>query len=110
MIREGVNQLLEHRPRDAMAFLADFFQAKATESSTVMTTPKKKKKTVNMAAKSLAELDDIMAEFDLTPQRIAQFFSGEPEERARAGIAILQTEHSHDQLVGEIVDKLKLDD
>ena len=39
-----------------------------------------------MAAKSLAELDDIMAEFDLTPQRIAQFFSGEPEERARAGI------------------------
>ena len=41
MIREGVNQLLEHRPRDAMAFLADFFQAKAAESSTIMTTPKK---------------------------------------------------------------------
>ena len=41
MIREGVNQLLDQKPHDAMAFLADFFQAKANETSTVMTAPKK---------------------------------------------------------------------
>ena len=26
LVREGVNQLLEQRPRDAMAFLAEFFR------------------------------------------------------------------------------------
>ena len=62
-----------------------------------------------MATKSLAELDEIMSTFDLTPSRIQQFFSGEAEERARAGIAILQSEHSHGLLVDEIVEQIKHD-
>merc|ERR1711892_492033 len=110
MIRAGVNRLLADRPADAMAYLAEYFQSLVTtEPSSTMLMPKKKKaKPANMATKSLAELDEIMADFDLTPGRIQQFFSGEPEERARAGIAILQTEHSHAELVEELVDRIKL--
>merc|ERR1711892_787172 len=78
MIRAGVNRLLADRPADAMAYLAEYFQSLVTTepSSTILMAPSKKKKAkpANMATKSLAELDEIMADFDLTPGRIQQFF------------------------------------
>ena len=62
-----------------------------------------------MTTKSVSELEAIISELSVTPQRVNEFFSGDPEERARAGIAILQTEHNHEELVEQIIERIKLD-
>ena len=42
MIRAGVNKLLDHRPADAMAFLAEYFQSQVAESPPAIMAPPKK--------------------------------------------------------------------
>ncbi|CBY16151.1 unnamed protein product [Oikopleura dioica] len=111
LILEGLNELLEKKPKDAMEFLADYFLSK-NEPSVPSRISKKTKvvKIPNYEGKTVEDLKNIIESLHITTATYDKLMSSKQEDRGAAALELLTRPDPESLIMSELIKSLRPDD